>query len=138
MKNIYFNCALIFAILFSVIACEKQEEIPVPAACISVDSTTIKAFNTLTFTNCSGEADFYVIYTGEEDSEYDLINDTTIVDKRGNYIYQTTNITISEGASLEYYYSMPGEYEVVLVATNASRWGGEVVRDIDRITITVY
>jgi hypothetical protein len=129
---------MVAAFFFSLLACEKEEVIPVPEACISVDSTQIQTYNTLHFTNCSGKADYYVIYTGIEGSVYDMLEEIPEKDRRGNYLYQTTKLSIKEGETREYFYMAPGTYKAVLVATNVSRWGGELKRDTASVTITVY
>ena len=72
-----------------------------------------------------------------EGSDYDHIGDTTIVDRKGNYIYQKTTFSLVEEGNIEFYYAKPGEYKLVLVATNVSRWGGETVRDTASLMITV-
>ncbi len=121
----------------SQISCEKEGEMPVPEVCFSSSANSVGIFEIFAFTNCSGPADYYVIYTGEPGSDYDSIGDTTLVDRKGNLIYQTSRISIPEGGTVEYYYRQPGVYKAVMVASNVSKWGGETVRDTTSILITV-
>jgi hypothetical protein len=108
MKN-----AVILCLCFLFASCE-EETVNAPQAAFQVSDTDVSVNQTIIFTFTGANARQAVVFTGDEGHDYELR-------EHGN-----SGLTMSKG-SLSYSYKKPGNYNVVLVATNYDRAGDRIL-----------
>lgn len=96
-------------------ACEEDDEATQPVAAVSVDKNLYDTNETMTV-KFTGSAENVVIFTGDEDHDYELR-------EQGN-----SGLIVNKGL-FTYAYRQPGTYKVVCVATNHADEGQSVKTD---------
>lgn len=111
---------LMAGVLF--VACEDDTATQ-PTAAIYVDNATVDVNESVTI-HFSGSADNVVVYTGDEEHDYELRD-------QSNY-----GLVVNKGF-MTYSYSTPGVYKVVCVATNHEDVGRSLLSDTCSVYIKV-
>lgn len=120
MKKSYFIYLLLILFVYS---CDN-EEILTPVADFTISESVVTVNETVTFEYLGTGAKQAVIYTGDEGHNYEL------------KAQSNTGFVVNKGF-LTYSYKKPGQYKVVLVATNYDKEGNEIVYSTAEKEITV-
>lgn len=116
----------LFYILLPLLAasCDDDDKVVMPDAEFTMSADEVSIYETVTYTYTGSPSTQVVIYTGDTGHNFDLKDD-------GN-----SGFVVNDGVAT-YAYKEPGTFDVVVVATNYDKYGGESMMNIARKTITV-
>lgn len=116
----------LFYILLPLLAasCDDDDKVVMPEASFTMSADEVSIYETVTYTYTGSPSTQVVVYPGDPGHNYDL-------KEEGN-----SGFVVNDGVAT-YAYKVPGTFDVVVVATNYDKFGGESMMNIARKTITV-
>lgn len=135
MNKLMRKFLLLIVVLCCSMACSDSNYFIQPKADFTLSATEIEV-GELFFLNNVGIGDYFTVYTGEEDCDYDLKQ--AAVDSLDSDLFQSiSGKTTNNDGDFQYSYENPGSYTLTYVATSYDADNSVVVKDIKQVEISV-
>ncbi|NBC84373.1 MAG: hypothetical protein GVY19_13480 [Bacteroidetes bacterium] len=149
IKNILFVLTMV---VFFFTSCEEEYEIEDPVARFQIENrTTFEEKIAEPYAATAGDqllflpvdyltdADYYVIWTGDEGHDYDSYLDSTAATHPADtlFIPKDSGVPVTSNAGYSYEYSNSGTYTITWIATNHSGFGDNTKSAILQKEITI-